>query len=516
MSDETVHAVLKPTRDYSAFSLHRVNRDIVQSHVDRLEDATTDYMLLDLYPIVTTEERVIADGQNRFTMARNLLIPFYYLSSKDVLIEDVMKTNELTLSYSEDDAFATYEKYGLEPYCTLKRFIENYPEVCGRKASRPAQWISSCHKKPDFIRGNFVVDRLEWGAQLATILSDFAIYFPNREVGTAYTDAIKSIFDSPLYDHRRMMNRVEAAPARLIKCKNQQEALNVLQGIYNYNLRHDNRLDFVTITKFADRKFDMKSEPIVNSREISRRMIDQSKQSTVYVTYDHNRIKLHPLGREIRRVDPLQEFIQHRNLLPYYPIVVDDQCRILDGQRRYMAARNLGLPIYYIKSVNYSMWMATIAGAIRKDWAYEDYLQSYAAQNFPEYVWLSTVRRRYPFLGISTTLRIHRGHFQTLATEFKRGEIKFDQDYVRKLLSVWSKIGSDKIRRNFSLLVEAATLIFEYGDKFERAGRFLDLINGERGSLFEDSLPLSMMGELLVDEYNRGLHFQNRIRRPGI
>ena len=59
----------------------------------------------------------------------------------------------------------------------------------------------------------------------------------------------------------------------------------------------------------------------------------------------------------LRRVDKLTDAIKTRNLLQFYPIIVDRDLVVYDGQRRLEAAGRASVPIYYIVLQNVSMGM---------------------------------------------------------------------------------------------------------------------------------------------------------------
>ena len=56
-----------------------------------------------------------------------------------------------------------------------------------------------------------------------------------------------------------------------------------------------------------------------------------------------------------------------------YPIVVDENMRIVDGQHRYTARKELGLPIYYIQSIELSSDKLGLINDAMKKWSQADY-----------------------------------------------------------------------------------------------------------------------------------------------
>lgn len=68
-------------------------------------------------------------------------------------------------------------------------------------------------------------------------------------------------------------------------------------------------------------------------------------------TKDYTMFKLSPRNRTPVRVhiNELKNAIKKENLLHLHPIVINDQREIISGQHRFLAAKELNLPIYYVQ-----------------------------------------------------------------------------------------------------------------------------------------------------------------------
>lgn len=103
--------------------------------------------------------------------------------------------------------------------------------------------------------------------------------------------------------------------------------------------------------------------------------------TTVYQTNDYSLFKLDPLNRTIRdgHVRSIEESMEQRgNLLPLYPIIVTAEGAILDGQHRYLAARNVGCTLYYVISDLLDISDVADLNTLQKGWRINDYVQYYA------------------------------------------------------------------------------------------------------------------------------------------
>jgi len=499
MNQDKVFTTLKPTREYKTFQFDDINRDVIPSLVDRLEEGVIDLNLLDLYPIVTTTERVIVDGQNRFTMAKGLGLPFYYTPGERVSISDVAESNELTLSCTENDALSIFNSMSIEPYTLLSRFIEDFPGACGNTCSRPARWMSSSKVKSSFLNGGFTVDRMGWARAFAKNVTDLMEYSPI--VATEpYLNALGRIMLTGCYDHGRMLDKVRAAPASIVRCGRSDHAVIVFQGVYNYKMRSANRVDFERM--IVKGRIQPRDEAVVaNSHQWPSRQIESSRTVLIHESRDYGAFTLHPSARPIRKVDRLAEFMKRKNLLQHYPIIINRERQILDGQRRFMAAKATGLPIYYIQTDTYSLWANTIAAGVRKAWALDDYMASYAEQGVPAYVWLDKLRERYPGMTPALIIRIHPGGYNAWLQRFRLGAAKFQNGYIESFCHAWC--GVESVRRWRKNLIIAAAQLCEYGEAMSRLPAIIGIINRYWDEYFNADMPLSYTSELLLDLYNR-------------
>ncbi len=127
----------------------------------------------------------------------------------------------------------------------------------------------------------------------------------------------------------------------------------------------------------------------------------------IYSTKDYGYLILDCKNRPVdrKRVDLLKEAIQQNNALHLFPIIVNQQRHIVDGQHRYTAAKELGVEIYYIIG---DVRPEDVAGfAFRtKKWSPIDYLDYWVAMGNDNYIRLKRLYEEYsivdgkPFLTV--------------------------------------------------------------------------------------------------------------------
>lgn len=104
----------------------------------------------------------------------------------------------------------------------------------------------------------------------------------------------------------------------------------------------------------------------------------------IYSTKDYSRFSFIENNRIVKRshVNEFKEEIKENDRTMCYPIVVDPNLRIIDGQHRFHACMELGLPIYYVVDDNGDAEQAMInCNKINKKWEMMDWLRYRANKN---------------------------------------------------------------------------------------------------------------------------------------
>jgi len=87
--------------------------------------------------------------------------------------------------------------------------------------------------------------------------------------------------------------------------------------------------------------------------------------------------------------------IEAKNLLAEFPIVVNEDMEIIDGQHRLMAAAHLNLPIYYTVVKGLTLKNVMSINTASKSWGIWDFVNSYASQGNPDYAELKDFCNKY-------------------------------------------------------------------------------------------------------------------------
>ncbi len=140
----------------------------------------------------------------------------------------------------------------------------------------------------------------------------------------------------------------------------------------------------------------------------------------------------------------LKEAIKEKNLLADNPIVVDTNHVVIDGQHRLMAAQQLGVDIYYFVASTMTLSdTAKINGSSRK-WTTDDYIDLYVKNGVPSYLWIKSMKTKFPFLTISQIVklgnygdqavsraRFYSGTYDANDIEFAETVVEYVEDYSK-------------------------------------------------------------------------------------
>jgi hypothetical protein len=117
------------------------------------------------------------------------------------------------------------------------------------------------------------------------------------------------------------------------------------------------------------------------------------------------------------------------------PIIVNEKMQIIDGQHRFLAEKQLGLPVYYIINAGYGLEQVKRANTTGSNWTLEDFLHSHAHDL--NYNMVAKIKKTYG-LHLNTLLRvissITANSFDMLKDEFKTGSFAFTEEQKAKVI----------------------------------------------------------------------------------
>lgn len=151
-------------------------------------------------------------------------------------------------------------------------------------------------------------------------------------------------------------------------------------------------------------------------------MIQKTRNYEMFKFTKKNREKIVP-----KDVDKIAESIRAKNLLHMRPIIVNKDYEVLDGQHRLLAAKQLGVEIYYDLQEELDT-SDIIALNSSKNWGLVDYMNFHVLEGKEEYLKLKKFMDKYD-LNLKVALGIFYGLDSSKYSDFKIGKFIFNNDF---------------------------------------------------------------------------------------
>jgi len=179
---------------------------------------------------------------------------------------------------------------------------------------------------------------------------------------------------------------------------------------------------------------------------------------TVLKTKNYDMFKFRDDNRE--RISPahvasIKKSIEMKNMLHMRPISVNANMEVIDGQNRLMAAKALGVEIYYEKNEDLTPGDIILMN-VSKSWGMSDYLNFYVKNGYPEYIKLKEFMHKNK-VSLKIAMTIMLGVTWKSNNEFKHGLMKFRDEFATDELDIcWETIEYIKKMNGFSLYTTSA------------------------------------------------------------
>lgn len=166
----------------------------------------------------------------------------------------------------------------------------------------------------------------------------------------------------------------------------------------------------------------------------------KTKQKIIHTSKDYEKFTKDTSNRVTGNNPLLKSSMREHGWLPEYPAFVvpdGDRFRILDGQHRFVYAKELGLPVCYVVGERNGLSVSEINNTQRR-WSLRDYITSFASQGKKDYQRLIDFSSE---TGLSLTacsvLLSGRSRCSQAGNPVKLGKFKIqDEEHARHVVSV--------------------------------------------------------------------------------
>ena len=154
----------------------------------------------------------------------------------------------------------------------------------------------------------------------------------------------------------------------------------------------------------------------------------QMNYNQIHFTYDYDQFKFIKGNRHVDQSHVRNLINSMKIKYLQIPIDVNEKMEIIDGQHRYMAIKELQLPLFYIVRQGYGIKEMQMANATAKKWNGQNTLESQCALGNPYYIKFNQFIKDYKINILTGRILINR---QTKASEFMKGDFTFtDEQYI--------------------------------------------------------------------------------------
>lgn len=234
-------------------------------------------------------------------------------------------------------------------------------------------------------------------------------------------------------------------------------------------------------------------------------------------TTDYKQFKMLVENRQTARthINKLKDAIQKNpEIMEVQPILVNEKMEIIDGQHRFVAASELGLPIVYNQVKGLDIGTARDMNIMQRKWGITDYAFSYAKAGNVHYKAFNEFHKEYPGISASLIMIVMGGgEAENMAYDFRHGNfvMKREKDDIIWTLDELNRIktatnGEIPMSKSFvtSLLRCIDRDDFEYERFITNLLRKPELFH--RTSVVRDSL------RMIEDIYNYNHSQANQLR----
>jgi len=146
----------------------------------------------------------------------------------------------------------------------------------------------------------------------------------------------------------------------------------------------------------------------------------------VYGSFDYTKFRLIFGNRELKRtkVIKLRDEIKQNNRISSYPIIVNSNFQIIDGQHRFVALVELGLEICYVVDDTFDIKGIAKSNTMPDKWKSDNYLSAYRELGIADYETFANFMETYD-TNFTVTLVLFHGKFTGgLYRDFAEGKFK--------------------------------------------------------------------------------------------
>lgn len=198
----------------------------------------------------------------------------------------------------------------------------------------------------------------------------------------------------------------------------------------------------------------------------------ESSKSTIYFSVNLSDFKFIQGNRDFKESKIKKLVTSYRrglNMFPYCPIIVDSDMRVIDGQHRFMACKELKIPVYYVVAEEVTIRQIADLNNASDKWKNSDFLNCYCDMKMPDYVKLREFMDSSKLPLSTVVLLLNRGREFSYGggsamPSFRDGDFKCDHaDYANEVMEIYGDISAKNEVAMKSMTVSAIVTLINGG-----------------------------------------------------
>lgn len=230
---------IQVTHDYDRFTELLGNRDVKKMRVSKILKSIKAVGYIPC-PIIVNENYEVIDGQARLTALKTLNLPIYYIVIPGLGLEECISMNMYQTNWSTFDYVTSYADTGNISYAYLKSLILDYRKYFKDKVIMYAATGKVEQAGNSLKEGRFQCTDEEYrkARRVLTWLINFkAPIDRNQGHNEYYYMGLIFCYGDPEVDNDRLLKKINELQANFIPVTTIQQALDVLESIYNNRSR---------------------------------------------------------------------------------------------------------------------------------------------------------------------------------------------------------------------------------------------------------------------------------------
>lgn len=228
------------THKYEKFRWLSGNRDVPEQRIRKIIKSVKSVGQL-MSPILVNEKWEIIDGQARYEAFKELGLPIPYIMQPGIGLQECIAMNINQTNWKVADYVHSYAETGDKSYIYLRNCMKAFPEYSINVIANAISRKTTIGGIPAIKKGYFSVDEEAYIGAMDSLgyLRMFGDVF--KSVGgktEAYLMAVLFANTLPQIDRTRLVEKVIANRIKLAPVSNVEQALGMLEDIYNDHCRN--------------------------------------------------------------------------------------------------------------------------------------------------------------------------------------------------------------------------------------------------------------------------------------